>query len=72
MTTVVNTPASSQESGSGVGFLMGIILLFVFLFLIWYYGLPMLRGATQTQTSPTINVPEQVDVNVNGGTQPTQ
>jgi hypothetical protein len=70
MATIVNTPASSGSDSSGFGFLLGILLLFVFLLFFWYYGLPMLRSA-QSPQSPQINVPDQVDVNVTAPQQPT-
>ncbi|GIW59210.1 MAG: hypothetical protein KatS3mg087_0276 [Patescibacteria group bacterium] len=67
MSTIVNTPAQpAQSSGSGLGFLAGVILLIIFFGLALYYGLPALNRAT---SSPTINVPDQVDVNVNPGNQ---
>jgi hypothetical protein len=50
-----------NNSGSGMGFLLGIILLLVVLFLIFYYGLPYLGRAT----NPQVNVPGTIDVNVN-------
>lgn len=62
MATIVNNPpAQTRESGNGMGFLVGVILLIVFVILAIYYGLPLLRGAT---TAPQVNVPGQVDVNV--------
>lgn len=60
MATIVNTPAQS-DSGSGMGFVFGIILLVVFFAALFYYGLPMMRQSSQ---SPTIQVPDQIDVNV--------
>jgi len=63
MATIVNNPAPVNE-GSGMGFFLGALVLIVFLVLLFIYGLPMLRNATQ---GPTINVPDQIDVNVNGG-----
>jgi hypothetical protein len=68
MTTVVNNPGGTDTANSGMGFLMGIILLLAVLFLFFYFGLPAIRGATR---APQINVPGQIDVNVdtpaNGG-----
>lgn len=62
MATIVNTPAASEpSSNSGMGFLLGVILLIVFMFLLFYYGLPALRSSA----SPQINVPGKIDVNVN-------
>lgn len=63
MSTVVNTPASGSDN-SGMGFLMGVILLIAVVFLFLYFGLPMLRGVTQAPAAPQIQVPDQIDVNV--------
>jgi hypothetical protein len=49
------------ESGNGAGFLLGVILLLVVAFLFLYYGLPAIR----TAAAPQVNVPGQLDVNVN-------
>lgn len=64
MATVVNTPSSGGDGG-GTGFLMGMVLLIVIVFLFIFYGLPMLRQSA----TPEVNIPDQVDVNVNGGGQ---
>lgn len=48
----------------GMGFLLGVIILIVFLGLLFFYGLPYLNNAAQ---GPTINVPDQIDVNTNTG-----
>lgn len=67
MSTIVNTPAQpTQSSGSGIGFLAGVILLIIFFGIVLYYGIPALNRAT---SGPTINVPDQVDINVNPGNQ---
>lgn len=50
------------DSGGGMGFLLGVILLIVFLIALLYFGLPMIQQATSS--GPTINVPDKVDVNV--------
>lgn len=65
--TIVNTtPAAPTESSSGgaAAFLIGAAILALLAFLVFYYGLPAIRGATQ---APTINVgvPEKVEVDVN-------
>lgn len=57
----VVVPANSSDN-SGMGFFAGVILLIVFLFLLFYYGIPAMRG---NSGSPQINVPKQIDVNVN-------
>jgi len=61
-TIVVNNP-SSDKSGGSVMAIIGLIILVVFLYLGYVYGLPALR---QVQVgAPQINVPSQIDVNVN-------
>lgn len=63
MATVINTtPAQANDDGATMGFLMGIILLAVVLFLFFVYGLPFMRQASNT---PQINVPGKFDVNIN-------
>lgn len=63
MATIVNNPAPSGDSG-GTGMLIGVILLIVFVVLLLYFGLPVIRRATQAPAAPEINVPEQIDINV--------
>jgi hypothetical protein len=62
MATVVNNPGTTTDSGGGMGFLLGVILHIVFAILFFLYGLPYL---TQSMQGPQVNVPGQVDVNVN-------
>jgi hypothetical protein len=49
------------DSGRGMGWIVGLIVLVVALWLLFMYGLPAIR----TATTPQISVPERVDVNVN-------
>lgn len=63
MATIVNTPASSENNASGVGFIIGALIVLFAVFMFFYYGIPAMRTAV-TETSPSITVPEQVDVNV--------
>ena len=63
MATVVNTP-SSTDNGSGIGFLLVIILLIALIMLLMFYGIPYLGSMMQTQ-APQVNVPGQIDVNIN-------
>lgn len=60
MATIVNNPAQ-EESGSGIVSIVGIILMLFFIFLILYYGLPMINQSA----GPQVNIPDKVDVNVN-------
>ena len=48
-------------TGGSSNTLIGIILLAVVLFLLFFYGLPMIRNAA----TPQFSVPSQVDVNLN-------
>lgn len=62
MTTIVNTP-SSNDSGNGMGMIIGSLILLVSIFLFFVYGLPALR---QIQWgTPQVNIPSKIDVNVN-------
>jgi hypothetical protein len=61
--TIVNTPGSAADSG-GSGFAMGMVAILIIVLLFVFFGLPMLRrGVGSTQ----VNIPDQVDVNVQGG-----
>lgn len=68
MAVVVNTPSTERRSDSGLGFLVGIILLVLLAFALFYYGLPAIRGAAST-SSTNINVPDKINVDVNRGPQ---
>lgn len=67
MATIVNTPAST-DTGSGMGFLLGVIMLIAFALLFFFYGLPMVGGWFQSMRAPQVNVPGNIDVNVNPNT----
>jgi hypothetical protein len=56
-----------RSDSSGMSFLIGIVLILLMAFLIFYYGLPALRS-----TGTTVNVPKSIDVNVNQPAQPAQ
>lgn len=60
MTTIVNTPPSTNESGNNLELILGLIILLVVGYLFIVYGLPAVR---QMQ-SPQINIPDKVDINV--------
>lgn len=67
MTTIVNSPAPTQNDG-GSGFLIGIIILIAFISLLLYFGIPAIKnmGAGQLNIpAPQIVVPDKIDVNVN-------
>jgi hypothetical protein len=66
MTTVVNNPAPSSDSG-GSGFLIGAIVLVVFIAILLYFGIPAIgrMGPAQVNVpAPQVNVPNKIDVTV--------
>lgn len=63
MATIINTPAA-DNSGSGMGFFFGIVLLIIFVLLVFLYGIPYVQRTMRSST-PQIQVPEKIDVNVN-------
>lgn len=65
MTTIINP--GGGDGGNGVGMILGVVIALVVIFLFFVYGLPAIRGGNDGGTN--INVPEQIDVNVNGGQQ---
>jgi hypothetical protein len=57
MTTIINTPGNSGgDSGSGYGFLLGVILVIVVGILFFRYGLPAIRQSGDRGDSTNINV----------------
>lgn len=52
---------NADDSSNPVGLLIAVVLIAVLAFLFIYYGLPLIRSAA----TPSVTVPEQVDVNVN-------
>ena len=66
MTTIVNSPNPSNDNGNG-GLILGIFVLIVLGLVFFYYGLPALRNlgpAEVNVSTPEINVPNEIDVNV--------
>ena len=61
MTTIVNNPPSSDNSGGPVGIIIALVVLAILGYLVYAYGLPAIR---QTQVAPQINIPSTIDVNV--------
>lgn len=62
MTTIVNNPPPSENSGGPLGMIIGLIMVVVVGYLFVVYGLPALR---QVQVgTPQINVPSEIDVNI--------
>lgn len=53
-------------SGAGMGFAFGILMIILFMYLLFAYGIPLMRNS---DTEPSVTIPDQVDVNINGGSQ---
>ncbi len=69
---VVNRPVEHvyerPASGSGLGMIVGIILLIAFLYLMFMYALPLIRSAATPGTT-NVQIPDKVDVNINNPAQ---
>lgn len=67
-TTIINPAPTNNNSttDSGMGFLLGVILLIVFGFLFFIYGIPLIKQGLGGLGSGGINVnlPKTVDVKV--------
>jgi len=63
MTTIVNNPPPSENSGGPMGMIIALVVLGVLVYLGLVYGLPALRQAQLG--GPEINIPSTIDVNVN-------
>lgn len=61
MATIINNPPANDNSGGPMGMIVGIVVLIVLVYLGYAYGLPALRQ----MGTPQINVPSEIDVNVN-------
>ena len=58
MTTVVNNPAPANENG-GSGFLIGVVIVVIFLGIILYFAIPAINNMQPVQVNvpaPQINV----------------
>ena len=68
MTTIFNNPVpSSDEGGGGSGFLVGVLLLIVFVGVLLYFGIPVIKnmGPIQVKIPDTqVVLPDKVDVNI--------
>lgn len=73
MTTVVNTPAPvvqqaapADNSGNGMGMVVGLFVLIILGALFFMYGLPAIKQmqVSTPQVAPQINIPDKIDVNI--------
>jgi hypothetical protein len=62
-TTIVNpAPNNNSSDNNGMGFLVGAIVLIVFVVLFFVYALPYIRGLNSSGIQ--VNVPKSINVNV--------
>lgn len=69
MTTIVNSPAPTTDSG-GTGFLIGVVVFIGFIIIFLYFGLPAIRRMGPVQVNvpaPQVNIPDKINVEVNQG-----
>lgn len=67
-TRIIEEPTESHvihehyenSGGNSLGLIVGLVLLFILGVMFIYYVLPILRSTS----SPTVNVPDRVDVNL--------
>lgn len=62
MTTIVNTPPAANDSGGVMGMVLGLVVLAVFGYLFFIYGIPAIRQIQSRGVQ--INVPSDINVNV--------
>lgn len=62
MTTIINTPQPASDQSNGVGMIIGLVVLTVFGFLFFTYGIPVIKQ--MKVGTPQVNIPSSIDVNV--------
>jgi hypothetical protein len=65
MATVIHntTPRTREDTGSGLGVILAVILVIALAVLLFVFGVPALRG---NYGGSTINVPDKINVDVGG------
>lgn len=67
MVDVIHEHDSSAGAGASMGLVFGILMVILFMYLLFTYGMPYIRGGGNS--TPSVTIPDQVDVNINGGNQ---
>ncbi len=65
MVTIINKPGNNNEPSGGMWGYLGILLVIVVIIILLFYGIPILRNAVRNTGTPQINVPGNVNVNIN-------
>lgn len=63
MTTIVNTPPATNDSGGVMAMIFGLIVLAILGYLFFIYGMPAIRQFQSRGIQ--VNVPSDINVNVN-------
>jgi hypothetical protein len=68
-TTIVNSPPANTQpsnppSSSGVGFLLGTLILVIVGGLFYFYALPSIRQLMDNGVQVNVDLPSEVNVNV--------
>ena len=66
MATIVNNPPTSDNSGGPLTMVIVLIIVLVIGYMGVVYVLPLVRKA-QDGGIPAVNIPSEIDVNVNQG-----
>lgn len=62
MATIINTPTPIvKERNSGIGLLLGVLLVVCFLLFFFVYGIPAISNSIRT---PSVNIPDKININV--------
>jgi hypothetical protein len=59
----MNSTENENTGGGGYGFFLSMVLVIGFIAFLFFYGMPFITRSLQQ--TPTIQVPDKVDVNVN-------
>lgn len=65
MATIVNNPNGSNEGGWAGSLLVGVVIV-ILAILFFVYALPALTGNNDGAQDVNLDVPERVDVNLDG------
>jgi len=61
MTTVINNPGGSNDSGSGAGLVIGVIVAIVLIFALIRWGIPAMRGSDTEEVNIKVELPASTE-----------
>ena len=74
MTTVVNNPTPNGDNG-GSGFLIGAVILVIFVAILLYFAIPAIKNMGPVQVNvpaPQVIMPDKINVESTPSPAPTQ